>query len=100
VDVRAPENGPDRQQMKTYWSKELSLPESHVRVRWDDPAGPRNAMGVAQIVVDQPTKGFGGRSLQHGMTAIRFVAFIALIGFAGRVYVDDKIRKEGAIHGR
>ncbi|MCG8521109.1 MAG: hypothetical protein MI744_02755 [Pseudomonadales bacterium] len=100
VDVRAPENGPDRQQMKTYWSKELSLPESHVRVRWDDPAGPRNAMGVAQIVVDQPTKGFGGRSLQHGMTAIRFVAFIALIGFAGRVYVDDKIRKERAIHGR
>lgn len=100
VDVRAPENGPDRQQMKTYWSKELSLPESRVRVRWDDPAGPRNAMGVAQIVVDQPTKGFGGRSLQHGMTAVRFVAFVALIGFAGRVYVDDEIQKERAIHGR
>ncbi len=100
VDVRAPENGPDRQQMKTYWSKELSLPESRVRVRWDDPAGPRNAMGVAQIVVDQPTKGFGGRSLQHGMTAIRFVAFVALIGFDGRVYVDDKIQKERAIRGR
>jgi len=99
VDVRAPESGPDRQQMEEYWSKELSLPESRVRVRWDDPAGPRNAMGVAQIVVDQPTKGFGGRSLQHGMTAIRFVAFVALIGFAGRVYVDDEIEKERAIHG-
>ncbi|QTN42155.1 site-specific integrase [Marinobacter salsuginis] len=100
VDVRAPENGTDRQQMKAYWSKELSLPESRVRVRWDEPAGPRNAMGVAQIVVDQPTKGFGGRSLQHGMTAVRFVAFVALIGFAGRVYVDEKIQKERAIHGR
>lgn len=100
VDVRAPENGPDRRQMKTYWSKELSLPESRVQVRWDDLAGPRNAMGVAQIVVEQPTKGFGGRSLQHGMTAVRFVAFVALIGFAGRVYVDDKVEKEMAIRGR
>ena len=57
-------------------------------------------MGVAQIVVEQPTKGFGGRSLQHGMTAVRFVAFVALIGFAGRVYVDDKVEKEMAIRGR
>lgn len=99
VDVRAADNGADKQQMKEYWSKELSLPQSRVRVRWDEPAGPTNAMGVAQVKVDPPPRGFGERPLQHGMTAIRFVAFVALIGFAGRVYVDDEIQQEKAIHG-
>lgn len=99
VDVRAPEKGADKQQMKEYWSKELSLPKSRVRVRWNEPAGPKSAMGVAQIKVDPPPKGFGNRPLQHGMTALRFVAFVALIGFAERVYVDDEIQQEKAIHG-
>jgi len=100
VDVRAPETGPDENKLKNYWSNELSLPKSRVRVRWDEPAGPANGMGVAQIEVDPPPKGFGDRPLQHGMTAVRFVIFVALIGFTGRVYVDDEIQQERAIHGR
>ncbi|MTI97458.1 MAG: site-specific integrase [Marinobacter adhaerens] len=93
VDVRAPENGPGKQQMMEYWSTELSMPTSRIRVRCDDPAGPRNAMGVAQIEVDPPRKGFGERPRQHYMPALRFVAFLALIAFAGRVYVDDEMQK-------
>ncbi|AKV96829.1 hypothetical protein ACP86_12030 [Marinobacter sp. CP1] len=93
VDVRAPENDPGKQQMMEYWSKELSMPTSRIRIRWDDPAGPRNAMGVAQIEVDPPRKGFGERPRQHYMPALRFVAFVALIAFAGRVYVDDEMQK-------
>jgi hypothetical protein len=50
-------------------------------------------MGVAQIEVDPPRKGFGERPRQHYMPALRFVAFVALIGFAGRVYVDDEMQK-------
>jgi len=100
VDVRAPKNGPDEDQLKDYWSKELSMPKTLVRVRWDKPAGPTNVMGVAQIKVDPPRKGFGERPRQHYMSALRFVVFVALIGFAGRVYVDDEIQKDRAIHGR
>ncbi len=93
VDVRAPETGPDEDQLQNYWSKELSMPKSLVRVRWDEPAGPTNAMGVANIEVDPPRKGFGERPRQHYMPALRFVAFVALIAFAGRVYIDDEMQK-------
>jgi len=99
VDVRAPETGPDEDQLKNYWSKELSMPKTLVRVRWDKPAGPTNAMGVAQIEVDPLRKGFGERPSQHYMSALRFMIFVALIGFAGRVYVDDEVETERAIHG-
>jgi hypothetical protein len=99
VDVRAPENGLNESQLKDYWSKELSLPRTSIRVRWDDPVGPRNAMGVAHIEFDPPPEGFGNKPLQHAMTAVRFVAFVSLIGFGGRVYVDEEIEKERAIHG-
>lgn len=94
VDVRAPENGPDERQMRLYWSEKLSLPESRIRVRWNEPAGPRNSMGVAQIEFDPPSKGFGKNPLQHAVAAVRFVAFVSLIGFAGRVYVDEKLEQD------
>ncbi|WP_421867377.1 hypothetical protein [Marinobacter adhaerens] len=94
VDVRAPENGPDERQMRLYWSEKLSLPESRIRVRWNEPAGPHNSMGVAQIEFDPPSKGFGKNPLQHAMAAVRFVAFVSLIGFAGRVYVDEKLEQD------
>ena len=28
------------------------------------------------------------------MAAVRFVAFVSLIGFAGRVYVDEKLEQD------
>jgi hypothetical protein len=56
-------------------------------------------MGVAHIEFDPPPEGFGNKPLQHAMTAVRFVAFVSLIGFGGRVYVDEEIEKERAIHG-
>ncbi|WP_127557120.1 site-specific integrase [Saccharospirillum alexandrii] len=62
-----------------YWSQQLSVNLDQVIIlKGREPAGNRNPMGVAHIVVN-PVEEFGKAALQTTLSGIRFAVFMALV---------------------
>jgi hypothetical protein len=78
-------------QLLTYWSEQLSLPRAKIRVRSDTLAGDRSSMGVARVTLNPSFKKLGPGALQHTISSVRFVAFVAMISFNGRLGIDEDV---------
>jgi integrase len=91
VDVQAARTSPGNDQLLTYWSEQLSLPRAKIRVRSDTLAGDRSSMGVARVTLNPSFKKLGPGALQHTISSVRFVAFVAMISFNGRLGIDEDV---------
>jgi len=91
VDVQAARTSPSNDQLLAYWSEQLSLPRAKIRVRSDKLAGDRSRMGVARVTLNPSFKRLGPGALQHTISSVRFVAFVAMIAFNGRLDIDEDV---------
>lgn len=79
VEVRPSLDPASASTLKHYWSQQLSVNLDQVIILKDrEPAGNKNSMGVAHIVVN-PVEEFGRAALQTTLSGIRFAVFMALV---------------------
>lgn len=85
----APDSKHNKGQIKRYWSEELDVRESRVKLSTECAIGQRNLWGVAQLEV-RPEPKLGVAARQMTMTTVRFALFAAAVAFAGGLAIDTK----------